>query len=245
MYRKIEFNLMDILRELIYGSGYSLVQADDTSYLERINEFLLEIAALQEGCRDLESIDGLRERITKLPESDINNLNIKLSSFPKFSSLLANAFANTIRKLSGDELFLQRRAHVMFNTSDSTHTRAMAHFDGMSGISPFAFTLWVPAHDVQDDSGIWVLDQKTSMRLVKKEGKNQCIMDEEVLGLDNLEPLNIDFSYGLIFNPFVMHGAYPHSSALARIGVSTRFQSRSKPLFIRNSEFFYPFNVRG
>ena len=237
-------NVMDILRELVYGSGYSLVQADDISYLERINECLLEIAALQGDCKDLESIDGLRERITNLPESDINNLNIKLSSFPDFSSLLANAFGNTIRKLSGDELFLQRRAHVMFNTSNSTHTRAMAHFDGMSGISPFAFTLWVPAHDVQDNSGIWVLGQEISMQLIEKEGEKKRVMGEEVLGLDNLEPLNIDFSYGVIFNPFVMHGAYPHSSVLARIGVSTRFQSRSKPLFIRNSEFFYPFNLR-
>jgi hypothetical protein len=81
------------------------------------------------------------------------------------------------------------------------------------------------------------------MGFMKKEQETQRVMGEDVLGLDNLDPLKMDFGVGVIFNSFVMHGAYPHINELARIGLSTRFQSRSKPLFIRNSEFFCPYDL--
>jgi len=234
---------MDFLHELVHGRGYCLVEADDRSCLYQLNELLLKVAARDGNVTDTDGIEGLRKQITTLPESNINSLNMKLSACPDFSSILVNAFAGAVREIAGDELFLQRRAHVMFNTSDTRHTRAMPHFDGMSGISPFAITIWVPAHDVHDDSGIWVLDQEKSMELVRKESKNKRIMGEDLLGMDSLKPLQIDFGCGVLFNPFVMHGAYPHTGSLARIGVSTRFQSRAQPLFIRNSEFFYPYDI--
>ncbi|HIA62456.1 MAG TPA: hypothetical protein EYN93_06085 [Planctomycetaceae bacterium] len=234
---------MDLLHELVYGRGYCLVKADEVSFLDGIKELLLDISLSDGNVADVKSVDELREKITTLPESDINSLNMKLSAYPDFSAMLVNAFSSSVRELAGGEFFLQRRSHVMFNTSDLRHTRAMSHFDGMSGISPFTFTIWIPAHDLHDNSGIWVLDQDASMQLVERESEKQCVMGKDLLGMDALEPLRMDFGTGVFFNPFVMHGAYPHDGALARIGVSTRFQSRSKPLFIRNSEFYYPYDL--
>ena len=235
---------MNILNELIHGRGYCLVKADELICLNRIRQHLLDISIKDGNIDGVKSIDELREKITTLPESDINSLNIKLSACHDFSALLINAFSSSVRKLGGRELFLQRRSHVMFNTSDPRHTRAMPHFDGMSGISPFTFTIWIPAHDLHDNSGMWVLDQDASMQLVEREGESQRAKGKHFNSMDDLEPLKINFGTGLIFNPFVMHGAYSHDGALARIGVSTRFQSRAKPLFIRNSEFYYPYDVK-
>jgi len=234
---------MKLLNELVSGCGYSVVKADDVSLLEGIRALLIDISQKGGNLTDVNSVDELRMKISSLSEIDINSLNMKFSAYPDFSAMLVNAFASSVRKLVGEECFLQRRSHVMFNTADDSHTRAMSHFDGMSGISPFTFTIWIPAHDLHDNSGIWVLDQNASMLLAEREWEKQGIMGNDILSMDSMEPLKMDFGTGVLFNPFVMHGAYPHDGALARIGVSTRFQSRSKPLFMRNSEFYYPYDL--
>ena len=71
-----------------------------------------------------------------------------------------------------------------------------------------------------------------------------CVMGDDVLALyKDIKPARLKLGEAVIFNPYAMHGAVAHDNRLSRIGLSTRFQSRKYPLFIRNSEFYYPYQL--
>ena len=53
----------------------------------------------------------------------------------------------------------------------------------------------------------------------------------------NQQVPKLEFGEALIFNPFVIHGNVEFNSLLARVAVSFRFQSRSDPLYQKNSDF--------
>ena len=235
---------MTILKELILGKGYCVVKANNIKLLEKAQDRIVELARNHKKLRDVSSIKELREKLKTLNGNEINDLNLFMLSFSELSSMMVEAFSESVKKISGEALFLQRRAHIVLNISGNKGSAVMAHVDGMSGISPFAFTLWTPGHDVDDDTGVWILDQDTSMRHLEQERENDCVMGDDVLALyKDIKPARLKLGEAVIFNPYAMHGAVAHDNRLSRIGLSTRFQSRKYPLFIRNSEFYYPYQL--
>ena len=51
------------------------------------------------------------------------------------------------------------------------------------------------------------------------------------------KPPKLKFGEAIIFNLFVLHGNIPFNSKLARIACNVRFQSFSKPLLQKNTDY--------
>ena len=57
------------------------------------------------------------------------------------SEMMINSFPALIEKLCGKELFIQRRAHTTINAPGDDQTKQVAHYEMISGISPFAYII--------------------------------------------------------------------------------------------------------
>ena len=174
-----------------------------------------------------------------MSKAEINKSMINFLTFNKnLSEMMINSFPNLIENLCGKELFIQRRAHTTINVPGDDQAQQVAHYEMISGISPFAYILWAPLHDLEDDGGAYHIELKKSIDLMKKGEADGLVSGPEVLNfMENKKPPRMKFGQAIIFNPFVIHGNIPFNSELARIACNVRFQSFKKPLLQKNTEY--------
>ena len=112
------------------------------------------------------------------------------------------------------------------------------HYEMMSGISPFTYVIWAPLHDLEDNSGAYFIDQKSSMEVMKKEQANGLVNGPTIFNMmKDQKPVQLKFGQVVVFNAVVLHGNIPCKTNLARIACSTKFQSYNKPLLQKNSDY--------
>ena len=191
------------------------------------------------------NIDTVRKEIAKMSKGEINKSMIDFLTFNKnLSEMMINSFPNLIENLCGKELFIQRRAHTTINAPGDDQAKQVAHYEMISGISPFAYILWAPLHDLEDDGGAYHVELKKSIDLMKKGEPEGLVSGPEVLNfMSSAKPPRLKFGQAIIFNPFVIHGNIPFKSDLARIACNVRFQSFKKPLLQKNSEYLKYFKL--
>ena len=152
--------------------------------------------------------------------------------------MIVNSCPSLAETLCGKELFIQRRAHVIINVPGAKQRKQWTHYEMISGISPFSYVLWAPLHDLEDDGGTYHIDQKTSVKVMKKEEEVGLINGPAVFKMmQKQKPVRLKFGQALVFNPFVLHGNIPFNSEFARIACNVRFQSYNKPLLQKNSDY--------
>lgn len=233
----------DVKSILDHGPGYFVFKIPDPTRFCALRAKLIELlggSAMNHG-----DVDTFRKEIATLSNSQINDRMIKLLSFSDASSELALSCADLIETVCvGTKIFLQRRANFIFNLPGEDQRHQWPHYEMMSGISPFTYIIWMPLHDIKDEGGIFYLPQDESYDLMIQEEARGLVnspwMFEKV---SDRTPQPIKFGEGIIFNPFVLHGSTPFYGDHARIAVSIRFQSQSRPLMQRNSDFFRIFDL--
>ena len=185
------------------------------------------------------SLARIRRSLAKMSKAEINKSMINFLTFNKnLSEMMINSFPNLIENLCGKELFIQRRAHTTINVPGDDQAKQVAHYEMISGISPFAYILWAPLHDLEDDGGAYHIELKKSIDLMKKEEADGLVSGPEVLNfMENKKPPRLKFGQAIIFNPFVIDGNVPFNSEFARIACNVRFQSFKKPLLQKNTEY--------
>ena len=68
-------------------------------------------------------------------KSEINKLMVNLLSFNDASELMVKSCRNIVKELSGEKIFVQRRAATIFNLPGFDQ-RQWPHYELMSGIHP-------------------------------------------------------------------------------------------------------------
>ena len=163
---------------------------------------------------------------------------IKLLKFSNLSEMIINSFPKLIEDLCGKELFIQRRATIVMNVPGKGQAKQWPHYELMSGISPFTFVIWAPLHDLEANSGVYYIEEKESVKIMKEEHKNGLVNGPTVLNLmQNKKTETLQFGQAIIFNPFIIHGNIEFESKLARIAYNVRFQSYNKPLLQKNTDY--------
>ncbi len=226
---------MDILKELKNGTGYAVFNIENIKAFEKLrNLFLKRIYVKNES----NNIDTLRKSLTKMNKAEINKTMIKLLSFTNLSEMIVSSCPKLIKKLCGEELFIQRRAHIIINLPGHGQPKQWPHYEMISGLSPFSYVIWAPLHDLDDDGGIYYINQHKSSKIMKKEEHQGLVNGPDVLNLmQNQKPVKLKFGEAIIFNPFVIHGNTPFNSKYARIACNVRFQSCNKPLLQKNTDY--------
>jgi sporadic carbohydrate cluster 2OG-Fe(II) oxygenase len=233
---------MKVFDELIRGKGYSIVDIENMDIFENLKNSFIEKMNID---KNEKNIDILRYKMTSMTKSEINKTMINLLSFSEASELMISSCKNIVKDLSGDELFIQRRAAIIFNLPGKDQRRQWPHYELMSGISPFTFVIWAPFHDLDDDGGVFYIEQPKSMEYIKQEHKDGLVNGPSILNIQTKEkPAKLKYGQAIIFNPFILHGNIGFASNLARIACSVRFQSSAKPLMQKNTDFlkYYKLN---
>jgi len=183
-------------------------------------------------------INVVRKEVAKMSQAEINRSMINLLTFTNLSEMMINSCTSLVESLCGKELFIQRRAHTIINVPGKEHSKQWPHYELMSGISPFTYVLWAPLHDIEDNGGAYHIDQKVSLKVMKKEQKAGLVNGPTVFNMmNNQKPPRLKFGQVIVFNPFVIHGNVPFNSKFARIACNVRFQSCKKPLLQKNSDY--------
>ena len=217
--------------------GYAVCEVEDLNLFKKLTDSFVENINIS-GINN-KNIREVRRSLAKMSKAEINKSMINFLTFNKnLSEMMINSFPNLIENLCGKELFIQRRAHTTINVPGDDQAKQVAHYEMISGISPFAYILWAPLHDLEDDGGAYHIELKKSIDLMKKGEADGLVSGPEVLNfMENKKPPRIKFGQAIIFNPFVIHGNIPFNSELARIACNVRFQSFKKPLLQKNTEY--------
>ena len=227
---------MDLYKELVNGPGYAVCPIENMQLFKKLRDSFIDRFNISNGSE--KNINVIRKAMLKMSLSELNRLRIHDITHTNVSDMMVNSCPSLIEKLCGKELFIQRRAFIIFNVPDKKHQRIWNHYEMISGISPFSYVIWAPLHDLEDDGGVYVIDQEKSLEVMKKEEASGLVNGPTVLDMERYQkPCQIKFGQAVIFNPFVLHGNVSFNSKLARIGCSVRIQSYNKPLLQKNSDY--------
>ena len=198
------------------------------SFIDRIN--------ISNGIE--KDIDVVRKSMAKMSKSEINKCMVNLLTFTNLSEMIINSCAPLVEKLCGKELFIQRRAHTIVNAPGDGQAKQWTHYELMSGISPYTYVIWAPLHDLEDQGGVYYIEQEQSLKVMKKEQEEGLVNGPTVLNMmQEQKPTSLKFGQAIIFNPFILHGNIAFQSKFARIACNVRFQSYKKPLLQKNSDY--------
>ena len=228
---------MNLYKELNEEKGYAICDVEDLNLFKKLRDSFAENINIPEINK--KNIKDIRRSLAKMSKAEINKAMINFLTFNKnLSEMMINSFPALIESLCGKELFIQRRAHTTINAPGDDQAQQVAHYEMISGISPFAYIVWAPLHDLEDDGGAYHIDLKTSLDLMKKEETNGLVSGPEVLNfMGNKKPTRLKFGQAIIFNPFVIHGNIPFNSEFARIACNVRFQNFNRPLLQKNTDY--------
>ena len=227
---------MDFCKELISGPGYAVCPIENIQLFKKLRDSFVD--KMNISTKSEKNINTARKTIAKMSKAEINRTMINLLKFTDLSDMMINSCPNLVETLCGKELFIQRRAHTIINVPGTKHSKQWTHYEMMSGISPFTYVLWAPLHDIEDDGGTYHIDQKTSLKVMKKEEEDGLVNGPTVFNMmENQKPARLKFGQVVVFNPFVLHGNVPFNSDFARIACNVRFQSYKKPLLQKNSDY--------
>ena len=234
---------MDIYKELSQGRGYSVIEIEDKSLLNELKDSFLKNINLSNNLKN--DKDFVRKKVAKMSKAEVNQCMLDLLKFNNLSETIINSCPKLVELLCGKELFIQRRATIVMNVPGGGQAKQWPHYELMSGISPFSFIIWTPLHDLEENSGVYYIDQKRSLEIMKKEQEKGTVNGPMVLDMmADQKPEKLNFGQAIVFNPFVLHGNITFNSEFARIACTARFQSSEKPLLQKNSDYlkFYKLN---
>ena len=227
---------MDLYKELINGPGYAVCPIENIQLFKKLRDSFVD--KINISTKSEKNIDVVRKAMAKMSKAEINRSMINLLTFADLSDMMINSCPSLVETLCGKELFIQRRAHTIINVPGKKHSKQWTHYEMMSGISPFTYVLWAPLHDLKDDGGAYHIDQKASLKVMKKEQEAGLVNGPTVLNMmEKKKPTRLKFGQVLVFNPFVLHGNVTFKSKLARIACTVRFQSYNEPLLQKNSDY--------
>ncbi len=232
---------MSIKNEIIYGNGFVVTKIPDLKKFK----FLRDSFVKKMNIKGDNKILKLRKMLASMKNHEINKAMVKLLSFSEASEIMIESCSEIIKDLCGKKLLIQRRANTIFNLPGEEQRRQWPHYELMSGISPFTFVLWAPFHDLDDDGGVYYVPQKKSFETIKLEHSKGLVNGPIILNkISNFKPTKLKFGEVILFNPFILHGNVSFNSKLARIACSVRFQSSSKPIMQKNTDFFKRFQLK-
>ena len=227
---------MDLYEELVRGPGYAVCPIENMRLFKKLRDSFLD--KINISTESKKNINTARSAIVKMSLAEINSSRINLLTFTNLSDMIINSCPSLVETLCGKELFIQRRAHIIFNVPDKELLRIWNHYEMISGISPFTYVLWAPLHDLEDDGGAYLIDQKASMDIMNKEQAAGLVNGPTILNMmGEQKPARLKFGQAVVFNAVILHGNVPFSSEFARIACNVRFQSYNKPLLQKNSDY--------
>ena len=104
---------MDIYKELTHGRGYSVIEIEDKSLLNKLKDSFIKNINISNNLKN--DMNFARKKIAKMSKAEVNQCMIDLSKFNNLSETIINSCPKLVESLCGKELFIQRRATIVMN----------------------------------------------------------------------------------------------------------------------------------
>jgi len=232
---------MNIYKELIDGPGYAVFPVENMDILEELRNSFIDKINIENTEKNIEAV---RKAMAKMNKAEINRSMIDLLNFTNLSEMIILSCPKLVEELCGTDLFIQRRAHTVVNVPGEGQAKQWPHYEMISGISPYTYVIWTPLHDLEDQAGVYYVDQNRSSEIMHKEESEGLVNGPSVLNMmQDQKPAKLKFGEAIIFTPFVLHGNVTFNSKYARIACNVRFQSSNKPLLQKNTDYLKFFQL--
>ena len=152
---------MNIQKELNQGNGFAIVDIENIKLFKKLRNLFIQKLNIK---NETKNINTVRKAMAKMSKTEINKSMIELLNFNNFSEMIVMSCPKLVRKLCGKDLFIQRRAHIIINVPGKGQAKQWPHYEMISGLSPFSYIIWAPLHDLDDDSGIYYIDQRNPQK---------------------------------------------------------------------------------
>ena len=237
---------MQSLRNDLKNRGWTIIKSKKIDDIKKISNNLLNEIKQNSYLRKLikknnvKNIEDMRKIANHLDDDKINlirKLYLKNCSFD-----ILKSFSISIKSIFGKNILVQKYPQIQIHIGYSNSTRTFPHSEIMAGHSPYTYNVWLPFHDIKDESGIFLIDDLSSVKLCDQEIRKKIQSREKLLQKHQQFP-KLNFGEALLFNPFVYHGSNLFRSKKARISVDVRFQKFSNPLFQKYNDFFTTLNI--
>ena len=236
----METSLNNVKKQL-RERGWAKIKVDDDKKILNLKMELFNGLLLNKNIfnafkkNSITDIDSLRIKSKNLNSEVINDIRKVYVNDLSIKTL--NCFSENIKNIFGSDILIQRYPQIQVHVTNKTSTKTSPHIEVMAGHSPYTFNFWVPFHNVDFKTGIFIVDADKSVELCDFEINNVIQNRLEILK-DHLHFPKVNIGEALLFNGFVYHGSVDHTSEKARISVDVRLQSSIKPLFQKFNEFF-------
>jgi sporadic carbohydrate cluster 2OG-Fe(II) oxygenase len=181
-------------------------------------------------------LEKLRHELS-LPKYNKRLNKIKSLAIPNLSEYGLEGIKESLNSIFGKNTYLyQRNSHIDINVAKDLFTKTITHSEIMAGHSPFTFTIWVPQHDINDNSGLFLVDLKKSLSIIDNFDVNKKEI-QRFLEKNKVYP-KLKEGQAIIFSSFNLHGSDIHSNPKARISINFRIHPKKKELFQKDSLYF-------
>lgn len=239
-------NSVSRLQRDLTKQGLSIIRCDNLNDIESISRQLINKFKKNKSFKsklkkiNIKEINKLRKLVNKFEDTMVNS--IKQIYLNKFPENILKAFSSVLFPMLGSKIFISKSAQFLPHIGYSDLTATWPHSELMAGHSPFTYTIWMPLHNIIDNSGIFAINDKLSVKLCDIEIKKQIKNRRKFLSGHSFFP-KLNFGEAIIFNTFVYHGAIKHKNDRARLALVIRVQNSNRPLFEKYNDFFTTLNL--
>lgn len=208
---------------------------DAPDLLARIADQVMELATEIAGPDAAGA--GLQATVSRFSPSQVNRLLRETNNvMGRNGPALLGPFHKMIQALCGDSVLYQRRPYLRANMPGMGHTATEPHSDVFFGHSPYAYTMWIPLHDIDNDDGLFMYDRRDSQAILASYDFRQPL--RTTLKHPQPRPLRLRFGEAIFFSCYLVHGANQAAGAMPRLSLDTRVQSAAAPLFEKGAELY-------
>ena len=169
-------------------NGWSIIKSKDPKLIKQLFEiFKNQIKKNTDLNKDIKNkikdIKSTRTMTNKLEDNTLNS--IRKIYLENFSKKIVNIFSHELKPIFGKKLLIQRYPQIQIHVGFKHSTKTFPHCEMMAAHSPYTYNIWMPFHDIIDNSGIFLIDDVTSVKLCDKEIKKN-VKDREKLVSKNV-----------------------------------------------------------
>lgn len=213
--------------------GWQIINLDINYYKKLKIVFLKKIYETLPNLKNIK-FDELRIKLNKL-DKEINFIrSLIIPEISNLGMLSAKKSLNSLFKKN--KYLIQRNAHIDINKSKDIFSKTVTHSEIMSGHAPQTYTIWIPMHEINDCSGLFLLNLKNSLSVVDNFDVNK----EEIKNFIHKNRFfpKLAESEAIIFSSFNLHGSDIHQNNKSRISTNFRIHPINKSLFQKDSLYF-------
>lgn len=225
----------------LYLNGWQIIDCDNISKFDDLQNLVIKninkiLKKNQKKIR-IKNIYDLNRYCNTL---DFNLINqIRNSYIFNFSNLLLKVFSKKLIFFFGKDFLIQKYPTLRVHMGNKSVTSLSPHIELMAGHSPFAYNFWVPFHNISDKRGIWIIDIKDSLKILKVYNKlSQKKLISLIKNSKSFKYLELNYGQSVLFNAFVFHGSEAFLESGLRISADLRIQKYSDPFLFKSSEYF-------